>query len=452
MLAAAFEHMPLAIGVIDKNGKFLDEERRACRFSPETSFRLAMTKLSIAGAPGAPTAHGISRSDYPSARALRGEEEASIEALYDGPDGQEIWVHVLAAPLRDESGAVSGAICIVTDIDANKRAEQALRESQQRTQLATEATGVGVWERVGDRILWDAQMFRIYGVAATEDGFVGRSVWTGCVVPEDLPQQERILQRTALEGGVNHREFRIRRKDSGELRVIHAVDTVRLNAQGKVERLVGTNLDITDRRKAEDHIRFLMGEVNHRSKNLLSVVQSIAMLSAKLADPANFASDLSRRIAGLAACQDLLIHSEWKGVDVADLVRAQLSPFRDLFDRRILLAGPTLRLNATAAQAVGMALHELATNAAKYGALSNSDGLVRVGWNVTASENKSAFCMDWVEEGGPKVTAPTRKGFGQKVIVSMIEGALRGKVKVEYRETGVCWSVRSPIQHTIETV
>lgn len=195
-----------------------------------------------------------------------------------------------------------------------------------------------------------------------------------------------------------------------------------------------------------------MGEVNHRSKNLLSVVQSIAMLSSKLSDPSTYATELSKRIAGLAACQDLLVHSEWKGVDIADIVRAQLSPFRDLLERRILITGPPLKLSAVAAQALGMALHELATNAAKYGALSNDAGIVRIGWSITATETESNFLMKWVEEGGPLVTAPSRKGFGQKVIVSMVEAALRGRVEVNYHQTGVCWKVLSPMQYAIETV
>jgi two-component sensor histidine kinase len=219
----------------------------------------------------------------------------------------------------------------------------------------------------------------------------------------------------------------------------------------KPRRVMEINSDITERKKAEEQVRLLMGEVNHRSKNVLSVVQSIAMLSSKLADPATYASDLSKRIAGLSACQDLLLHSEWRGVDVAELVRAQLAPFHDLFNRRILLTGAVLRLNAEAAQALGMALHELATNAAKYGALSNSDGRVKIEWSVTSTEDESQFQMQWLEEGGPTVVAPTRKGFGQKVIVSMVEGAVKGKVEVEYRETGVCWKLTSPVQNTIET-
>jgi PAS domain S-box-containing protein len=451
LLAAAFEHMPLAIGVIDTQGKFLMKNARMSSFVSDvvpSHDDETFDRWRVWLADGT----RLDRTEYPSARALRGESEAAVEALYCAPDGRETWVNVVAAPLQDEVGAVTGAICLVADIDSAKRAEQALRETQQRAQLATEATEVGIWEWKVDSgaIFWDDQMFRIYGMPPTLDGYINFDIWAGSVLPEDLARETELLQKTMREGGVNRREFRLRRKDTGEIRIIQAVETTRTDAQGRTVSLIGTNLDVTERKKAEAHIHFLMGEVNHRSKNLLSMVQSIAMLSSRLSDPATFAKELTKRISGLGACQDLLIHSEWKGVDLAELVRAQLDPFRDLFDHRILLAGPTVRLNARAAQAIGMAMHELATNAAKYGALSYDDGLVRIGWSLAAAEDAPQFCMRWLEEGGPKVVAPTRKGFGQKVLVSMVEQTVKGEVEVDYRETGISWKLMSPVQSTVE--
>ena len=132
------------------------------------------------------------------------------------------------------------------------------------------------------------------------------------------------------------------------------------------------------------------------------------------------------------------------------LIRAQLNPFRDLLDVRIRLAGPALRLNASAAQAIGLALHELATNAAKYGALGNGDGVVRIDWSAKADEGASFFLMQWMESGGPKVEAPSRKGFGQKVMVQMVERAVKGEVAIDYGETGVRWTLRAPMETTVE--
>jgi two-component sensor histidine kinase len=224
----------------------------------------------------------------------------------------------------------------------------------------------------------------------------------------------------------------------------------RANERGRIEWVVGATHDITEQKKAEEQIHFLMNEVTHRSKNLLDVVKSIALLSARQGDPVTFVADLVRRIVGLSACQDILICDKWRGVEVGDLVRAELAPFHDLGDRRLLIAGPRLRLSSKAAQGVGMALHELATNAAKYGALSNTAGCVRVDWSVAEGGETPTFVMHWREEGGPRVAPPTRKGFGQSVIVSMMELAVQGKVDVEYRETGVCWELTSPVCFTLE--
>ena len=157
---------------------------------------------------------------------------------------------------------------------------------------------------------------------------------------------------------------------------------------------------------------------------------------------------LSERIQGLAANQHLLVKNEWLGVEVADLVTAQLAHFSDLIGTRVLLDGPPVRLKPAVAQGIGMALHELATNAAKYGALSNGEGRVRVTWRLAAKN--PAFFMSWVEEGGPKVVPPTRKGFGQMVIGRMVEAAVEGTAKIEYPESGFSWSLSAPFADMLE--
>jgi two-component sensor histidine kinase len=207
--------------------------------------------------------------------------------------------------------------------------------------------------------------------------------------------------------------------------------------------------DITERKRTEEHNKLLMAEVNHRSMNLLAVVQAVALQTARLGDPISFVARLFERINGLAASQDLLVKNEWQGVYVADLVEAQLAHFRDLFDARVLLDGPRARLIPAAAQGIGMALHELATNAGKYGALSNANGRVRISWQVGAA-SKSMFLMSWLEEGGPKVTPPTRKGFGQMVIGRMVEAAVDGTAEIDYRESGFSWKLSAPFASTLQ--
>jgi PAS domain S-box-containing protein len=175
------------------------------------------------------------------------------EHRFRGVDGG--WHHILARglPIRDEQGKVTAWAGINLDITSLKQAQEEVRANEQRMRLATEATGVGIWEwnLLTDRIHWDAAMFRIYGIAPTSDGYVQYADWSGAVLPEDLPQQEEILQDTAQRHGHSQRAFRIRHQASGELRHIESVETVRMNAQGQAEWVVGTNLDVTKHKQAE---------------------------------------------------------------------------------------------------------------------------------------------------------------------------------------------------------
>jgi two-component sensor histidine kinase len=203
------------------------------------------------------------------------------------------------------------------------------------------------------------------------------------------------------------------------------------------------------REQAEQQIMLLMREVNHRSKNMLAVVQAIARQMPHT-DPKLFVRQFSDRIVGLAASQDLLIESNWQGVRVADLVRSQLSLFRELIGTRIEIKGPPVRLQPPAAQAIGMALHELATNASKYGALSDNDGNVSVSWTLEGSGDSREFCLEWKESGGPEVKAPERRGFGYTIMVAMVEKSLDATVTIDYAREGLTWKVRAPARCTYD--
>jgi two-component sensor histidine kinase len=203
------------------------------------------------------------------------------------------------------------------------------------------------------------------------------------------------------------------------------------------------------REQAEQQILLLMREVNHRSKNMLAVVQAIARQMPST-DPKQFVRQFSDRIVGLAASQDLLIESNWQGVRVSDLVRSQLSLFRELIGTRIEISGPPVRLQPPAAQAIGMALHELATNASKYGALSDSNGRVSVSWSMAGKGEDREFLLEWVEAGGPPVTQPERRGFGYTIMVAMVEKSLEATVEIDYAPGGLVWKVRAPAKCTYD--
>ncbi len=222
------------------------------------------------------------------------------------------------------------------------------------------------------------------------------------------------------------------------------------NQAGQVYRLIVINRDITARKAYEKHLHLLMREVNHRAKNLLAVVQAVARQTAGEQDPGLFEKRLNERIASLAASHDLLAKNEFRGVDTGSLVAAQLAHFKDLIGSRAVLDGPPALLKPEAAQALGMALHELATNAGKYGALSCRQGTVRVEWEIAANGQGSIFKIRWIERNGPPPEQPKRQGFGQKVMVQMAEYALEGKVSLTYPSSGLVWELTAPAVRVIE--
>jgi PAS domain S-box-containing protein len=207
--------------------------------------------------------------------------------------------------------------------------------------------------------------------------------------------------------------------------------------------------DLSERQRHEDHIKLLMQEVNHRSKNMLALVDAIARQTTSTS-PDDFIQRFSERIQSLAASQDLLVEHDWKAVPLADLVHSQLSHFADLIGARISLSGPPLSLAPGAVQSLGMALHELGTNSAKYGALSTEFGRVAVAWNVHAEgPTQPQFTLSWVEEGGPAVSAPERSGYGSTVTSSMVEWSVGGELSIDYAPTGLIWRLTCPIDNIV---
>jgi two-component sensor histidine kinase len=190
-----------------------------------------------------------------------------------------------------------------------------------------------------------------------------------------------------------------------------------------------------------------MHEVNHRAKNMLSLVRAVARQTAAR-EPEDFIGRFNERIQALSANQDLLVRNEWNGVEIEDLVRAQLAHFADLVGSRISEHGAKLRVNAASAQAIGFALHELATNAGKYGALSSDAGRVDICWGTDGD----TFNMSWTEREGPPVSAPKRRGFGSTVVDSMAKLSVGGKVQLDYAPSGVMWRLTCPARNALEPV
>jgi two-component sensor histidine kinase len=243
-------------------------------------------------------------------------------------------------------------------------------------------------------------------------------------------------------------DFRMR-NGSGRLMWMHSAGRGEFADDGRLRRLHGVIRNITNQKQREEQVQFLMREVNHRSKNMLSLVLAVARQTVSQ-ERDDFVRRFEERIQSLALCQDLLVKSDWAGVPIGDLVHSQLAHFKDLIGRRIEIDGVHLDLSASAAQTLGMAVHELATNAGKYGALSNGVGRVVIQWRVDDHRaEQPGFELSWSEVDGPKVEMPLRKGFGSKVIGNMVRLGLGGDAETDYAETGLRWRLRCPVQNVV---
>lgn len=270
--------------------------------------------------------------------------------------------------------------------------------------------------------------------------------------PKDQAEFFTRTDRTVLAslGALEIAEEPIRIKD-GSVRYLRTAKSALRNSSGQATHLLGVSLDVTSSKLAEEKVKLLMRELNHRAKNVLQLVQVVARHTAADADPEEYAARLSQRLASLAASHDLLVRNEWLGVELSELARSQLAHFADLIGSRVTLNGPSCRLNAQAAQAIGMALHELATNAAKYGALSNKEGRVDFTWKLGANAGGGALTMAWSENGGPLLgPEPSRAGFGWKILRDMVSQALEGRVTIDHARSGLVWSAVIPSERALE--
>jgi PAS domain S-box-containing protein len=289
---------------------------------------------------------------------------------------------------------------------------------------------------------WNDAATRLFGYSPSE--VIGRPV--SILAADNTREGFDKLYSSVRSGSTVHADV-VRRHKDGRLLDVSANIAPMYDDAGRVVGISSINRDIGERKARERHIEFLMRELAHRSKNMLAVVQAIAGQTARSSPSMEeFQVRFSHRVGAMARSQDLLVARNWQGAPMGELVRAQLAPFDDETFSRIAVAGPELELKPDAVHSLTLALNELATNAAKYGALSVPEGRVAIAWQLRdgAGTATPRFHMSWRESNGPPVTPPARKGFGHVVISQMVASSLRGEVTLDYAQGGLSWAIDTP--------
>ena len=355
------------------------------------------------------------------------------ELRYWLADGSERIVDFAMHPIRDGSGAVAFLNPTGVDVTERKRIEAELRKNEQRLRwLASivETSDDVIVSKNLDGIItsWNRGAEHVFGYTAEEA--IGQPITI--VIPLDRHNEEReILTRIRRGERIDHFETVRQRKDGSLIVVSLTVSPVK-NAEGQIVGASKIARDVSEQKRNQEQIAALAREAEHRSKNLLANVQATVNLSR-----ANTTEELKQviegRIQALANVHSLFVKTRWIGADISTIATQELAPYAEKKQRRVSIDGPPVLLEPNAAQAVAIILHELATNAAKYGALSAVNGHVDLKWSREADGRLHLF---WVETGGPKVQEPTRKGFGSRVIEQMI-AQHSGKTLFDWRAEGL---------------
>jgi PAS domain S-box-containing protein len=329
-------------------------------------------------------------------------------------------------PVRDSSGAITAYGTVTRNLTESKLAETRLRSLASIVESSDDA----IVSKSLDGIItnWNKGAERVFGYTAEE--VIGQPITI--VIPGDRHSEEReILTRIRRGERIDHYETLRRRKDGSLIVVSLAVSPVR-NAEGQIIGASKIARDITGQKRSQEQIATLAREAEHRSKNLLATVQATVMLSqSETLDGLKRA--IEGRIQSLANVHSLFVKTRWIGADLSTIAAQELAPYSEKNQQRVRIDGPPVLLEPNLAQIIAMTLHELATNAAKYGALAVADGQVELKWSHGAN---GQLHLRWTESGGPKVQEPTVKGFGGRIIEQMI-AQQSGKAHFDWRPDGL---------------
>ncbi|WP_262296400.1 PAS domain-containing sensor histidine kinase [Microvirga sesbaniae] len=383
--------------------------------------------------------------------------------IFRADTGELRWVTARTKLIRDANGRFVRSLGAQWDVTAEKDAEAALRESEDRYRTFIAHSSEGIWllefdppldtslpvdeqvelaYRRGRFVECNDAMAAMYGLSRAED-MIGRSL--EFPLPSSDPQARAFLAEVIRSGysltGVESVE-----RDAAGNRKFFDNSMTGIVENGELRRLWGIQRDISERRRAEEQRTLLIHELNHRVKNTLATVQSIASQTLRNAASMRDAKEaLEGRLIALARAHDVLTRESWEGAELQEIVAQAVAPYASRGEDRLHLSGPEVRLSPRMALALAMALQELATNAVKYGALANATGEVRVSWDVEQVSPSPRLHLRWEETGGPPVQPPGRRGFGSRLIERSLSQELNGVAQIAFRPAGIVCSVDAPL-------
>jgi PAS domain S-box-containing protein len=414
-----------------------------------------LQSLRVHSPPGAPDVPGPDGEEVLAIKrkVLASGEPQEIEAFYTMPEGRVLfWLRV--DPAFGPDGKVDGIACRAIDITRMRSLDR--EQTGVITELQTMLQRYETALRGSDVTVFTQDPALRY--TSISNPFFGREVREIIghadeeIVPGDNAAALAALKRAALDSGLpKGGEVRINDGNGIHWYDLH-IEPVR-DGTGAIAGLTCTAVDITERKEGEAHLRLLMRELTHRSKNLLAVIQAMARQTARHSGSIDsFLDQFGARLQALARSHDLLVQEEWHGVPLAELVRSQLAPYLDRGGSQIAVDGPNVMLRPEAAQSLGLALHELAINAVKFGALSTPSGRISIAWAWKAGGEPAAVEIVWAETGGPTVSTPVHRGFGSLVVERTLARALEAGVELSFDATGVRCRILIPVTQLLRPV
>lgn len=355
---------------------------------------------------------------------------------------EEHFIDFVYQPIVDGAGAVTGIFVEGSDVTERALAELARRESEDRFRTLADNIPILCWmaNANGDIFWYNSRWYEYTGT--TPESQVGWG-WTWAHDPAVLPAVMTRWTESIASGDPFEMTFPLRGAD-GQFRPFLTRIVPLRNEDGEIVRWFGTNTDVSVHQRQEQHLRLMVEELNHRVKNTLATVQSIVGQTLRRQETsAHIREDLTARLLALSHAHDVLTNEKWSGADLHEIVAQAAAPYRQKGrEDRFVLDGPNVRLTPRTAIALALALHELATNAAKYGALSTPEGRVELDWTL---EGDDRLRLTWRERGGPVVTAPTRTGFGTRLIQRGLAAELGGRVELSFLPEGVVCIVEAQL-------